>query len=81
VRKVLLVLVLGLMLGGVLVGPASADPRCCTNTKPPYKPPSTGSSGPGSLPFTGLPLYLPVLLSLGLVGAGLVLRRRARESF
>ena len=31
------------------------------------------------LPFTGLPLYLPVLASLGLIGAGVALRVRARE--
>ena len=33
------------------------------------------------LPATGLPLFVPVLVSLGLIGTGVVLRRRTRESF
>jgi len=53
---------------GIACGPASgsgkSQPRCCTKS---------------GLPFTGLPLYMPVLASLGAIGAGAFLRRRARE--
>ena len=67
--SVVLALVVAFLLVGVAAeGAAAETPRCCI--------PKTGHGG---LPLTGLPLYLPVLLSLGLVGAGLVLRRRARE--
>ncbi len=31
------------------------------------------------LPLTGMPLYVPVLASIGLIGAGVALRRRTRE--
>jgi hypothetical protein len=34
----------------------------------------------GPLPLTGLPLYVPTLLSLALGGCGVALRLRARES-
>jgi hypothetical protein len=42
---------------------------------------TTGGTAPigGNLPFTGLPVWLPLLAGLGLVGAGyLLLRRKAR---
>jgi hypothetical protein len=72
VRRLLLVLALLVVLAAALSGPAMAtEPRCCVN----HHPPHTG----GGLPFTGLPLYIPVLLSLGAIGAGVVLRRRTRE--
>jgi hypothetical protein len=74
VRRIALAVILVSLVAGMFVGRASADPRCCHH----QKPPQTGSSGPG-LPYTGLPLYLPVLLSLGLIGTGVVLRRRTRE--
>jgi hypothetical protein len=70
VRRIALAVVLALLLAGVFVGRASADPRCC-------KPHKVG--GPPELPYTGVPLYLPVLLSLGLIGTGVVIRRRTRE--
>jgi len=38
-----------------------------------------GSSG-GELPFTGLSLVVPALLGGGLIGLGLIIRRRARAS-
>jgi len=38
-----------------------------------------GSSG-GELPFTGLSLVVPALLGGGLIGLGLIIRRRARSS-
>ena len=66
-RRIVFVVAGVALLAGVLSGPASArakaEPRCCKAT----------------LPFTGLPLYVPVLASLGLIGAGAYLRRRARE--
>ena len=74
-RLALLVLVAMLVAGFAAVGAGASgktEPRCCTHKKPP----KTG----GGLPLTGLPLYVPTLLSLGLVGAGLALRVRARES-
>jgi hypothetical protein len=68
---VLLVLVAVVVVSGAVAGGAAAGtPRCCI--------PKTGGGG---LPMTGLPLYLPVLASIGLIGTGLVLRRRAREDF
>jgi hypothetical protein len=70
-RLALLVLV-AMLVAGFAAGGAGAtgktEPRCCVNKKP-----------GGPLPLTGLPLYVPTLLSLGLVGAGLTLRLRARE--
>jgi hypothetical protein len=56
-----------MLLAGVYAGAAGA----------------TGKTEPRccvKLPLTGLPLYVPTLLSLGLVGCGVVLRVRARES-
>jgi hypothetical protein len=75
VPKVVLAVIVAFVLAGAFVGRASADPRCCRH----QKPPQTGSSGPGGLPYTGVPLYIPVLLSLGAIGTGVVLRRRMRE--
>ncbi len=72
--SVVLALAIGLLVAGALAGGAAADTRCCK----PVTPPKTGSGAP--LPLTGLPLYLPVLASIGLIGAGVVLRRRTRES-
>jgi hypothetical protein len=57
----------GMLLAGVSAGTAGA----------------TGKTEPRccvKLPLTGLPLYVPTLLSLGLVGCGVALRVRARES-
>jgi hypothetical protein len=72
VRRLLLAFALVVVFVFALAGPAGAsEPRCCKN----QKPPNTG----GGLPFTGLPLYIPVLLSLGAIGTGVVLRRRTRE--
>ena len=71
-RKIVLSLAVLVVIAFTTAGPAMAtEPRCCTN----QHPPTTG----GGLPFTGLPLYVPVLLSLGAIGAGVVLRRRTRE--
>jgi hypothetical protein len=67
VRRVVFAAVLALVVWASLAGDASAaasEPRCCK---------------PGSLPFTGVPLYVPVLASIGLIGAGVALRRRTRE--
>jgi hypothetical protein len=75
VRRIALAVVLAAVIAGGLAGTAFADPRCCR----PKKPPTTGSHGP--LPYTGLPLYVPILLSLGAIGTGVVLRRRTREQF
>ena len=72
-RKVVLSLLVALVVAGAFVGPAAAFPRCCTHKKPP--------TSPGPLPFTGVPLFVPVLLSLGAIGAGVALRRRTREEF
>jgi hypothetical protein len=59
--------------------------------KPPAKPPAsghkpgtgqTGSQGAakgGQLPFTGLSLWIPLLVGAGLVMLGIALRRRARR--
>jgi hypothetical protein len=70
------VVLVALLVAGFVAVSAGAsgktEPRCCVNKKPP----NTG----GGLPLTGLPLYLPALLCLGLVGAGVMLRLRARES-
>ena len=68
VRRIVVVLAASALLAGIACGPASArsrgEPRCCAH----------------GLPFTGLPLYVPVLASLGAIGAGAYLRRRAREA-
>jgi hypothetical protein len=74
VRRVAFAVILGVLIAGAFTGSAAADTRCCKK----QNPPPTGSPG---LPATGLPLYVPVLLSLGLIGTGLVLRRRMREIF
>ncbi len=67
-RLRLVLVVLGTVLVvGILAGPAGA----------------TGKTEPRccvKLPLTGMPLYAPVLASLGLLGAGVALRLRARES-
>jgi hypothetical protein len=73
VRRVVLAVILVVLFAGAFVGSAAADTRCCKK----QNPPPTGSPG---LPATGLPLYVPALLSLGLIGTGVVLRRRTRES-
>ena len=73
-RRVAFAVILGVLIAGAFTGSAAADTRCCKK----QNPPPTGSPG---LPATGLPLYVPVLLSLGLIGTGLVLRRRTREIF
>jgi hypothetical protein len=73
VRRIALAVILAVVVAGVLVGRASADPRCCKHK---HYPPPTSSPG---LPYTGLPLYVPVLLSLGAIGSGVALRRRTRE--
>ena len=33
----------------------------------------------GTLPFTGLPLWIPALAAFAMLGTGLALRRRARS--
>ena len=73
-RRVAFAVILVVMIAGAFTGSAAADTRCCKK----QNPPPTGSPG---LPATGLPLYVPVILSLGLIGTGVVLRRRTRESF
>ena len=82
-RRFVLAVVLAFVLAGGLASGAFADPRCCKNQKPPCGPTGCKSgpppTGSGGLPATGLPLYLPVLLSLGLIGTGVVIRRRTRE--
>ena len=69
-RPCALAVILALAVFAAVVGNAGAasEPRCCKKV-----------GGPGGLPFTGVPLYVPVLASLGLIGAGVALRRRARE--
>lgn len=71
--RLVLTMCVAMLVAGMVAGMAGAtgktEPRCCVNKKP-----------GGPLPLTGLPLYAPVLLSLGLVGAGVTLRLRARES-
>jgi hypothetical protein len=44
---------------------------------PPAAPPSAGGGG---LPFTGLPVWIPMLAGAGLLGSGLVLMRRRRDA-
>ena len=73
-RRVAFAVILAVLIAGAFTGSAAADTRCCKKQNPPP------TSSPG-LPATGLPLYVPVLLSLGLIGTGLVLRRRTREIF
>ena len=73
-RRVAFAVILVVMIAGAFTGSAAADTRCCKK----QNPPPTGSPG---LPATGLPLYVPVILSLGLIGTGVMLRRRTRESF
>jgi hypothetical protein len=70
VRRIVVAVILAVVAAGLFVGHASADVRCCKPVKPP-------TSTPG-LPYTGLPLYIPVLLSLGGIGTGVALRRRSR---
>jgi hypothetical protein len=70
VRRIALAVVLVLVVVAASAGRAAAVPRCC-------KPNKVG--GPPSLPYTGVPLYLPALVSLGLIGTGVVLRLRTRE--
>jgi hypothetical protein len=74
VRRVAFAVILVVMIAGAFTGSAAADTRCCKK----QNPPPTGSPG---LPATGLPLYVPLIVSLGLIGTGVVLRRRTRESF
>jgi hypothetical protein len=38
---------------------------------------STGVVGAGTLPFTGFPIWIVVLIGLGLMVLGLILRRRS----
>ena len=53
-----------------------------------FKPPpkaaavtaSPSSSSAGTLPFTGLSLFGTLVVSLGLVGLGLLMRRRERKT-
>jgi len=73
VRRVAFAVILAVVVAGAFIGSASADTRCCKN----QKPPQTG----GGLPATGVPLYVPVIVSLGLIGTGVMLRRRTREAF
>lgn len=55
--------------------------------KPPAKPPTGGTQGgthgapakSSQLPFTGLSLWLPVLIGIGLVALGIAIRRRGRR--
>jgi hypothetical protein len=72
--RLVLVVLVAMLVAGVVAGVAGAtgktEPRCCIN-----KP-----HAQGPLPLTGLPLFVPVLLSVGLVGAGVTLRSRARET-
>ena len=65
----MLVVTLAVLVAGLFSGSAAADTRCCKKV-----------GGPPQLPATGLLLYVPVLLSLGLIGTGVVLRRRTRET-
>jgi hypothetical protein len=71
--RLVLVVLVAVLVAGFAAGSAGAtgktEPRCCVKT-----------GGGGGLPLTGLPLYVPVLASLGLLGAGVALRLRARES-
>ena len=75
--RLVLVVLVAMLVAGAVAGTAGAsgktEPRCCTHKKPP-------KTGGGALPLTGLPLYVPTLLSLGLLGTGVTLRLRARES-
>jgi hypothetical protein len=38
---------------------------------------ATGAIGSGTLPFTGFPIWIVVLIALALIGAGVTLRRRS----
>ncbi len=68
-RRFLIILAVTSIAVAALAGPAGAtEPRCCVKT-----------GSPPPLPFTGISLYIPVLLSLGAIGVGIVLRRRTRE--
>jgi len=69
-RRIVLAIVLALVFVGSVAGNAGAasEPRCCKKV-----------GGPGTLPFTGVPLYVPVVASFGLIGAGVALRSRTRE--
>ena len=67
-RRVMIAVIFAVLIAGVFTGSAAADTRCCKKQNPP----------PTGLPATGLPLYVPVILSLGLIGTGVMLRRRTR---
>ena len=41
---------------------------------------ATGAIGTGTLPFTGFPIWVVVLIALALIVLGLMLRRRSRVS-
>ena len=41
---------------------------------------ATGVIGAGTLPFTGFPIWVVVLIALALIVLGLMLRRRSRVS-
>jgi hypothetical protein len=41
---------------------------------------ATGAIGSGTLPFTGFPIWIVVLIALGLIGLGVILRRRSGVS-
>jgi len=38
---------------------------------------STGAIGGGTLPFTGFPIWIIVLIALALIAVGMTLRRRS----
>lgn len=73
-RSVLLAIVVA-----ALAVPSTAFAVSGDQTDPSGGVGGTGSADGGTLPFTGLNLAIIVLIAVGLMTIGLVLRRRARS--
>jgi hypothetical protein len=66
--------------GGAAGTPPPPPPPGGTPLAPPAPPPAGGGGGSAALPFTGLPVWIPMLMGAGLLGTGLVLMRRRKDA-